>query len=780
MSRLLDEIRRRKVGRVAIAYTAVAFVVLQVADIALPPLGTPDWVLAALVVVGALGFPVALALAWAFDVTPDGIVRTEPATASSARRRLLDRRAWLLVASGAMLSVGTGASYAWWRYVPDSSLDADQVAVMPFRVSGDASLTYLREGMVDLFSTSLSGPAGMRTADPRSVLSAWSRLASGDNADLPAESAKLVARSVGAGRMLLGSVVGTPADVTVSASLLRVSGAGRRIDATARGRADEVPELIDQLTARLLSLDAGETEQRLATLTSTSLPALRAYLTGQAAYRRSRFDEAGLAFDRAVATDSSFALAALGLHLTEGWGDVRTPHMPRAARLAWHYRERLSTQDRLFLEAVLGPNYPRASTIDEEIRHWEQTLPALPDRAEALFLYGDLLVHYGGLADRPDHSAQAARVFERSLALDSSFTPALTHLIDGALIRKDSSEVRRLFTLLERVDTSHASASYQYWARVGFFADDAQRQATRDRLAELPMTDLRWLGFNLYYEIADVQETRLVVAAAIRRALTSPERAAALRDAYNLALNSGRPAEAAAYAEQALALKLDEPGWHMRLLLDGLFWQGDMAAARRAAARLDTALQDPAALQDPSLRPHTCALGIWHAWQGNAGEARHLARVVETRPDEAESPAATGELCSRTIRSIIAHETGAADASAELERADAIARLGPRGSASVLRAINLSLARLHEGQGRTADALRAVQRHEVTPELAVQYSTVLYEKGRLAEMTGDRQAAIQAYSSFLHLRSDPDPALQPQVAHVAATLARLTTEARRD
>jgi eukaryotic-like serine/threonine-protein kinase len=780
MPRLMDEIRRRKVGRAAIAYTAVAFVVLQVADVALPPLGTPDWVLAALVVLGALGFPVAIALAWAFDVTPEGIVRTEPAAPSAARRRLLDRRAWLLIASGAMLSVGTGASYAWWRYVPDGSLDADQVAVMPFRVSGDASLSYLREGMVDLFSTSLSGPAGMRTADPRSVLSAWSRMASGDNADLPAESAKLVARSVGAGRMLLGSVVGTPADVTVSASLFRVSGAGRRIDATARGPAEEVPDLIDQLTAKLLSLDAGETEQRLATLTSTSLPALRAYLAGQAAYRRSRFDEAGQAFDRAVAADSSFALAALGLYLTDGWGDSRTPNMPRAARLAWENRERLSSQDRLFLEAVLGPSYPRPSTIDEEIRHWEQTLPALPDRADALFLYGDLLVHYGGLADRPDHTAQAVRAFERSLALDSSFTPALTHLLDDAFVRKDSSEVRRLFALLERADTSYASATYQYWARIGFFADDAQRQATRERLAELPLTDLRWLGFNLYYEISDVHDARLVAAAAIRRALTSPERAEALADAYNLALNSGRPDEATSYAEQALALRLDEHGWNMRLLLDGLFWQGDMAAARRAAARLDSALQDPAALQDASLQPHICALGIWHAWQANATDARRLARVAEARSGDAEPPALTGELCSRTIRSIIAHGAGAADAPAELERADAIARLGPRGSASVLRAINFSLARLFEEQGRPMDALRAVRRHEVTPELAVQYSTVLHEKGRLAELTGDRQAAIQAYSSFLHLRSDPEPALEPHVAHVAATLARLMTEMQRD
>jgi TolB-like protein len=76
----LSELQRRRVGRVAIAYAAVVFVLLQMGEIVLPAFGAPDWVLRALVVSSFMGFPPALALAWIFDVTSQGIRRTQDAS----------------------------------------------------------------------------------------------------------------------------------------------------------------------------------------------------------------------------------------------------------------------------------------------------------------------------------------------------------------------------------------------------------------------------------------------------------------------------------------------------------------------------------------------------------------------------------------------------------------------------------------------------------------------------------------------------------------------------
>jgi hypothetical protein len=85
---LFAELKRRKVIRVAVVYAATAFAVLQAADIMLPQMGVPAWGLSLVVALIVLGFPIALVLGWALEVTPDGIKRTEaaPAETSDARR----------------------------------------------------------------------------------------------------------------------------------------------------------------------------------------------------------------------------------------------------------------------------------------------------------------------------------------------------------------------------------------------------------------------------------------------------------------------------------------------------------------------------------------------------------------------------------------------------------------------------------------------------------------------------------------------------------------------
>ncbi len=84
LKRLFDELKRRRVFRVAVIYAAVAFVVWQVAEIAVPGLRLPDLVLTAVIVLTILGFPIAVVLAWAYDITPAGTVPTEPEAESAA------------------------------------------------------------------------------------------------------------------------------------------------------------------------------------------------------------------------------------------------------------------------------------------------------------------------------------------------------------------------------------------------------------------------------------------------------------------------------------------------------------------------------------------------------------------------------------------------------------------------------------------------------------------------------------------------------------------------
>jgi len=108
------ELKRRKVVRVAVVYAATAFAVLQAADIMLPQMGVPEWGLSLVVALIVLGFPIALVLGWALEVTPEGIKRTESSPAESstvAAPALLGKRT--VVVAGLLLVLGAGLSAGW-------------------------------------------------------------------------------------------------------------------------------------------------------------------------------------------------------------------------------------------------------------------------------------------------------------------------------------------------------------------------------------------------------------------------------------------------------------------------------------------------------------------------------------------------------------------------------------------------------------------------------------------------------------------------------------------
>jgi adenylate cyclase len=154
-ARFFDELRRRRVVRVALVYLAAAFAMLQAADILVPALHLPGWTVTFVVVVLALGFPIALALTWVLDLTPAGVRMTTSATERSADPppALLDRRT-LLAASVFVLA---GVAFATgWVLRPDSQRAAAahaatvSVAVLPFAdLSDDRSQEYFGDGIAE-------------------------------------------------------------------------------------------------------------------------------------------------------------------------------------------------------------------------------------------------------------------------------------------------------------------------------------------------------------------------------------------------------------------------------------------------------------------------------------------------------------------------------------------------------------------------------------------------------------------------------------------------------
>ena len=186
MASLFAELRRRSVFKVCLAYLATAWLLLQVADTVLPAFQSPDWVLRVLIIMFVMGLPAAAAIAWIFEMTPDGVMRTDevPAAVRAAwpRGRKLDFTIIVLL-SLALVAVVVD------QYVigPSPPPVVSKLAVLPFaNISGDDEQQYFADGMTEALINNLANVSALRVVSRTSVM----RFANSERS-LPAIAAEL-------------------------------------------------------------------------------------------------------------------------------------------------------------------------------------------------------------------------------------------------------------------------------------------------------------------------------------------------------------------------------------------------------------------------------------------------------------------------------------------------------------------------------------------------------------------------------------------------------------
>ena len=690
--------------------------------------------------------------------------------------RLRPRR-WAIAAALFVLVALLGvAALQWWP--KPAPLDTRLIAVVPFRVAGASpALGYLREGMLDLLATKLTGVGGPRSTDPRSLLSAWNRAVASPDADLPREEAVALARRLGAAHLLLGEVVGTPERLVLQAALVTVRDGATQARTSVEGPSDSLPALVDRLAAQLLSLGAGEEAQRLASLTSTSLPALRAYLEGQGLYRSARFPEAARRFQEALEHDSTFALSALGLAKASAWyGDPAAG--TRGLELAWRSRERLVPRDRAHLEAIAGPNYPAPSSQAELIAARERLVALAPDRAEAWFELGDGLFHSGARIGVPDPHERAAAAFRRAIDLDSAFSPAIEHLVLVEARGGDTAAVRHLSDLYLSLDSGSASADGIRWRRAVALGDSAAARAIVARADELSPASAHTIETIGMLDGIDIDGAQRVMASHLRRATTPPEQYMVHVIAHDMAMNLGHPSAGLELTEAIATLAPLADQELRERVKDALFWDGDSAAAVGAAATLERRLagRRPADRSETaSRRASLCITSLWHAVHGDTARARAgTVELLEPREPASAGGARADATCASVVEAMLADRGRSPEAAAARERLDSLLRTGPGGIAEPIG--NLVVSGLHESAGDLPRALAAVRRREYFLGRPLFLSTFLREEGRLAAATGDREGAIRAYRHYLALRADPEPPLRGEAERIREALERLERE----
>jgi len=159
LRKFLTELKRRHVYKVAIAYGVVAWLLMQVASQIFPFFEIPNWAVRLVVLLLIIGFPVALILAWAFELTPEGLKRTAVAGATPAPRSR--SRAWIYVVliAGA-LSAGLfflGRFTASTKQSVSAEVSSKSIAVLPFEnLSRDPDNAYFATGIQDEILTRIA------------------------------------------------------------------------------------------------------------------------------------------------------------------------------------------------------------------------------------------------------------------------------------------------------------------------------------------------------------------------------------------------------------------------------------------------------------------------------------------------------------------------------------------------------------------------------------------------------------------------------------------------
>jgi TolB-like protein/Tfp pilus assembly protein PilF len=501
----LYELRRRHVVRVAIAYTIVAWVLLQLASILFPTFGAPEWVLKVVVAFLAIGFPVALVLAWAFEMTPDGIRRTEPAHSPDARPAEVTHRVGkqlntIIIAVLALVIVLLLADRFLVHKSPAPAASAPapgkSIAVLPFEnLSDDKSNGYFASGMQDEILTRLAGIRDLKVI---------SRTSTEKYASHPPDL-KTVGRELDVASVLEGSVqkIGDAVHINVQLidtgndSHLWAQSYNRELKDVFALEADVAQSIADALKAKLQPQES----ERVAAVPTTDPAAYDLYLRAMERFNRAN-DAAELTatemplaialFERALDGDPNFALAEARLGIAQMYmyfnaGDRTEARLAKAktaidralalqpglgeAHLAlalWHYwghRDYAAAAQQLRLASESLPNSADVASIQAAVARrqgrWEEAIAGFKRSAQfdprSPYPLDQLSLSYQGLRRYAEADQAAARALP--FAQDED-TERVSYSWNAVLWRGDLAPLRAaLHALRPGSDTYAANAN---------------------------------------------------------------------------------------------------------------------------------------------------------------------------------------------------------------------------------------------------------------------------------------------------------------------------------
>jgi len=391
------ELKRRNVYKVAIAYAVVAWLLIQAASIFLPAFNAPQWAMQIVILIVVVGFPIALAFSWAFEITPEGIKRESEVAADQSithhtGRKLVALTIVLAVIATGLLIFQFLRARTWPERQSNGStspsvatLSNKSIAVLPFdNLSGDPQNAYFSEGVQDEILTRLAKIAELKVISRTST----QRFKSAPN-DL-----RQIAQQLGVANILEGSVQKANDQVRVNVQLINaLTDAHLWADTYDRKLTDifavetEIAKTVaDMLQAKL----TGSEQHVIAARPTANSEAHQLYLKGRFFWNKRTGNDLKKSidyFEQAIVADPTYALAYAGVADGYVWLPGYTAGTPRDC-------------------------YPKAKAAAKKALELDDTLAeARTSLAIAIWLYDF-------------DSSQANREFQRAIELNPNYAIA--------------------------------------------------------------------------------------------------------------------------------------------------------------------------------------------------------------------------------------------------------------------------------------------------------------------------------------------------------------------
>ena len=501
MGTFLQELSRRNVVRTTMAYLAVWWLVVQVADIVLPTFDVAPWVMQALIVVFAAGLPIVVILAWVYDLTPEGMTRTDADAQPKPLAGPLGRKIDFVIIS--VLSLALVAMLVNHYVIPDASaqLGPRSVIVLPFSTNQDEEGSLLADGLLGEVLTQLYKIDALTTVGRATAMHYRGS----------AQSVRAIAEEVGVASVLSGNIIEAVDRARLDVELLEADsgkvlwGDSYELPRTVEGMFRIQTGIATQIATALEAELSPEEQRLLADRQTTSDAAYDHYIRGEGFRMRVRLQEAIEAYEQATKEDPDFAAAWAALARSRFHGSFMgiADTTMAEAELALEQARRLAPDaaETMLAEALLAGSF-EAST---EILH--RVLKLRPGDADPLI---ELSQGYG-LRLRMEEAQEFA---ERAVVLDPMNPGANWNLAFQYAWAWNFSEARRFYdrALALGAESLHPWAfSMRFRVYLWGLGDTAAaRQILEDAPAKLSTT---WHEIELAYAIRDLDTMRTLLDA---------------------------------------------------------------------------------------------------------------------------------------------------------------------------------------------------------------------------------------------------------------------------